>query len=168
MSTLLHVPSPVHSKLAVVWPDDAPDSTDGLPVYEPTPGDFLYLLGLDLGLEGVRNTFSVGLPGHPGPEEWLRLCRGISDGNGERALVEARELGRAMGESGSGISEPPAGFSAAEKAAFRDGYAAGLDDFDHAETLCRDLDRERELACLYGDGPTYLTDRDIYPPGCIG
>ncbi len=164
MSILSHSAPSVHSKLAVLWPDDV-DDRDHSAAYLPTPGDEAWWVAFNAALAGEPGN----LPGHGWtPEVRLRWARGTSDGRAARGVVEARELGRALGESGSGISEPAAGYSAAEKAAFRDGYAAGLDDFDHAETLCRDLDRERELACLYGDGPTYLTDRDIYPPGCIG
>jgi len=163
MTTLLHAPIAVHSKFAVV----APHRPDDLPAYEPTPEDFLHELGRDLGLEG-RTTFDIRLDGFLTSEALLRLVRGNQAGRRERGIAQARDLGFALGAEGSGISGPPAGFSAAEEAAYREGHGAGLDEHDRFEQLARDLAWEDFLDECHSGEPAHLTDSDIHPAGCIG
>jgi hypothetical protein len=93
--------------------------------------------------------------------------RGTREGTLLFEAGQARRLGFAMGyECETGISEPPAGFAAHEASAYREGFAAGVAEFESdREFEAWVSSREMELAEVALSRP--IADHDIYRPGCV-
>jgi hypothetical protein len=99
------------------------------------------------------------------PLEGAAHLRGTREGTLLFEASQARQLGFAMGYE-TAICEPPAGFGPHEAAAYREGFAAGLAEFESdREFEAWVASKELERAELAPSGP--IGDHDIYQPGCV-
>jgi hypothetical protein len=143
MLNLHHAPLEVH-----------PDF--GTEPFEPSPLDLAYDLGWSLARAGENP-----LVPYKDIKLGMRFVAGRVAGRVARDIDEARQLGEAVAYL-TGISEPPAGLSADEKAAYRVGFARG--------TVLFELERQEDthVASLDDEGLAIhyridLTDADIWP-----
>ena len=159
MSSLLHVPQSVYSTPALPALRIA-DLLDVEPEpFHPSARDLAWDMGYTLGREGVSAWPAFDLA------EDAR--QSFSNGNrAGRTAFEAYQAGRDAGLVESEAVEAPPRFSRVEaRAAYCLGYSEGL-----AECLAATEAwiAEREAERLEDHfGPAGLSDRDVYPVGCM-
>ena len=130
-----------------------------------TPVDEAWWAGFNAALDGSPGWLPTG-PGWT-RERSFGFLRGGHAGTEARVLKETRELGVELGKLG-GPTEPPPGFTAREGTAYREGYAEGeraeLAEIEHDAYL--DSVMADAAEAMFGDEGR-ITDRDVYPMGCV-
>lgn len=162
--------STVHETAVQVQPK--PDSWDFEvegDVYHPSPEEEAFDSAYRLARDGDLDPL-----GWPALDELAEICgnnalipflTGRDLGYRTRRVTEARELGVAVGRLGLTI-EPSRQYSSEEAAAYREGRAAGLAEFE-ADLAFEAWVAEQEANRMADAFPSVsLTDQDVYPPGC--
>jgi hypothetical protein len=156
----------VHQNRPRVQPETLQDETEP---FNPSAAEEAYDTGYRLARDGEIGRYHP-FPRTPGRivpgDVQLSFLRGRHEGHVARCVVEARELGYESARL-AGISEPPMGMSDREKAAYREGYAEGEDEDARAfEAWVASMEADR-LDWAYRDGDSIVSERDIYPMGCV-
>jgi hypothetical protein len=119
-------------------------------------------LGYRLVLAGENPRPPAWTPGQTRQVRW-QFQLGVIEGQRDRATIEkaARQAGYSVGLI-SDIDEPPSGYSAYARAAYRDGWVAGQadDDRDTEAWIASERLGRLEDAFL-----APINDRDMYGPG---
>jgi hypothetical protein len=148
---------------------DDRDFTPSEESFVPTLEDEAYWAGYTSAKEGERGWLLLG---HQVVRDMgFAFSRGQYEGHRDRQIIEAKELGRELGII-SDIACPPGGFCDAEKAAYRKGFAIGQAEFERAvafEVACMEEDARLEawIELQERDRPYEITDRDMWPAGCM-
>lgn len=124
MSTVHRTSPHVHSRPTIALVGLPETSRDENEPFNPSPEDEAYDLGYRLARDGESPLCPYRTTGLN-----MRFVVGRIDGTRVREVAEAFRLGEDLGYR-TGISEPPAGFSADEKAAYRRGFAVGYARFE--------------------------------------